>query len=248
MALHASPLPRRPLTAIGSSVFLASLGTSIANVRLPTLADHFGARAQQVQWVVIAYLVASTALIMRTGRLGDLFGRRRMLLVGIIVFTLTSTLCVISKRTGWRILLWVIEVRFLTRPAEKTSATLRPTRSQPRSLLSMARLKSARSRIWPASLRRMRIAQIYFGMGWCFWPAKRPLLQADRQARMTERFVVGMAVPPLRRMPSHRRLRAGAKSYHTGRRRSACQRTAFVGATQNRRLISVQVCLPYCRR
>lgn len=55
-------------------MLLASLGTSIANVGLPTLVQAFGASFQQVQWVVLAYLLAMTALIVSVGRLGDLLG------------------------------------------------------------------------------------------------------------------------------------------------------------------------------
>lgn len=87
---------RSPLGAIGTSVFLASLGTSIANVGLPTMADHFGTSPQQVQWVVVSYLVATTALIVGAGRLGDMLGRKRMLLVGIAIFTFASVLCTIA--------------------------------------------------------------------------------------------------------------------------------------------------------
>jgi len=54
---------------------------------------------------------------------------------------------VISKRTGLRVLLWMIEVRCLTRPAALTSATFSFTRSHPRKLLSMARLMRANSRV-----------------------------------------------------------------------------------------------------
>lgn len=98
MASSIPLISRWPLAAIGSGVFLASLGTSIANVGLPALAEEFGTSMQQVQWVVIAYLVASTALIVGAGRLGDLFGRRRMLLVGIMVFTLASASCAAATR------------------------------------------------------------------------------------------------------------------------------------------------------
>src|SRR3989338_7581426 len=52
----------------------------------------------------------------------------------------------ISKRTGLPVLLWIIEARSLTRPAANTSRTRSATRSHPRSLLSTALLKSARSR------------------------------------------------------------------------------------------------------
>lgn len=74
-------------------MLLASLGTSIANVGLPTLAQAFNASFQQVQWVVLAYLLAITTLVVGAGRLGDLFGRRRLLLAGIVLFTTASVLC-----------------------------------------------------------------------------------------------------------------------------------------------------------
>lgn len=74
-------------------MLLSSLGTSIANVGLPALAQAFGASFQAVQWIVLAYLLAITTLIVSAGRLGDLIGRRRLLLAGISLFTLASILC-----------------------------------------------------------------------------------------------------------------------------------------------------------
>ena len=74
-------------------MLLSSLGTSIANVGLPTLAQAFSASFQQVQWVVLAYLLAITTLVVSAGRLGDIIGRRRLLLAGIVLFTLASVLC-----------------------------------------------------------------------------------------------------------------------------------------------------------
>jgi len=73
-------------------MLLSSLGTSIANVGLPTLAQAFGASFGHVQWVVLAYLLAITTLIVSVGRLGDLTGRRRLLLAGIVLYTLGSGL------------------------------------------------------------------------------------------------------------------------------------------------------------
>lgn len=73
-------------------MLLASLGTSIANVALPSLAEAFDAPFQAVQWVVVAYLIAITASIVSVGRLGDLVGRRRLLIVGLAVFTAASIL------------------------------------------------------------------------------------------------------------------------------------------------------------
>ena len=81
------------LAALALAMLLPSLGTSIANVALPTLAAEFSAPIRQVQWVVIAYLLAVTTLVVTTGRLGDLYGRRRLLLGGIAVFALASACC-----------------------------------------------------------------------------------------------------------------------------------------------------------
>lgn len=74
-------------------MLLSSLGTSIANVALPTLAQAFNASFQEVQWIVLAYLLAITTLIVSAGRLGDITGRRRLLLAGIFLFTVASVLC-----------------------------------------------------------------------------------------------------------------------------------------------------------
>ncbi|MEU6865453.1 MFS transporter [Streptomyces sp. NPDC046876] len=89
---HTHPA-RRALAALSLSMLLSSLGTSIANVALPSLAKAFNASFQDVQWVVLAYLLAVTTLIVSAGRLGDLLGRRRLLLAGIGAFTAASALC-----------------------------------------------------------------------------------------------------------------------------------------------------------
>ena len=81
-------------------MLLSSLGTSIANVGLPTLAQAFNASFQEVQWIVLAYLLAITTLIVSVGRLGDLTGRRRLLLGGIFLFTVASVLCGVAP-TLW---------------------------------------------------------------------------------------------------------------------------------------------------
>lgn len=84
---------RLALASLSLSMLLSSLGTSIANVGLPTLMQAFNATFQEVQWVVLAYLLAITTVIVSIGRLGDLMGRRRLLLGGILLFTGASALC-----------------------------------------------------------------------------------------------------------------------------------------------------------
>ncbi|MGE8174954.1 MFS transporter [Pseudomonas fluorescens] len=94
------PSVRWALASLSLSMLLSSLGTSIANVGLPTLAQVFNASFQEVQWIVLAYLLAITTLIVSVGRLGDITGRRRLLLAGIFLFTLASALCSVAP-TLW---------------------------------------------------------------------------------------------------------------------------------------------------
>ncbi|WEX73938.1 MFS transporter [Sinorhizobium numidicum] len=87
-----APSARWALASLSLSMLMSSLGTSIANVGLPTLAQAFTASFQEVQWVILAYLLVITSLIVGVGRLGDVTGRRRLLLAGIFLFTVASGL------------------------------------------------------------------------------------------------------------------------------------------------------------
>jgi|LNFM01.1.fsa_nt_gb MFS family permease len=84
------------LAALSLAMLLPSLGTSMANVALPTLATSFDATMAEVQWVVISYLLAVTSLIVGAGRLGDIIGRSRLLLVGIGLFAAASVACAVA--------------------------------------------------------------------------------------------------------------------------------------------------------
>lgn len=87
------PATRWALTSLSVSMLMSSLDTSIANISLPSLAEVFHASIQSVQWVVLAYLLVITTLIVSMGKLGDLIGRKRLLLIGIGLFTVSSVFC-----------------------------------------------------------------------------------------------------------------------------------------------------------
>jgi EmrB/QacA subfamily drug resistance transporter len=91
---------RWALAGLSLSMLMPSLDTSIANAGLPTLAQAFTASFPAVQWIVLAYLLAVTTLIVGVGRFGDITGRRRLLLGGIFLFTLASLLCGVAP-TLW---------------------------------------------------------------------------------------------------------------------------------------------------
>lgn len=90
------------LAALALSMLLSSLGVSSINVALPELTVAFSASFPQVQWITIAYLVAVTTFILLVGRLGDLLGRRRLLLAGIGLFVTASAFCALAET------LWVL--------------------------------------------------------------------------------------------------------------------------------------------
>lgn len=92
------------LASLSLSTLMASLGVSIANVALPTLTEAFSTSFQSVQWVVISYLLSITVMIVSIGRLGDIFGLRLMLMIGVIIYTLASLACGISP-TLWGLIL-----------------------------------------------------------------------------------------------------------------------------------------------
>ncbi|HNH49653.1 MAG TPA: MFS transporter, partial [Myxococcota bacterium] len=81
-----TPSHRSALAGLSLLMLLSSLGTSIANVALPAVARAFAAPFSQVQWVVLAYLLGVTTFIVSAGRLGDLYGRRRLLVAGLLLF------------------------------------------------------------------------------------------------------------------------------------------------------------------
>lgn len=98
--MHHHPLSmttnRLALAVLAAATLLAALGTSIATVALPTLAQVFSASVQQVQWVVLSYLLAVTVAIVVAGRLGDLYGHRRVLIAGLALFTAASLACALA--------------------------------------------------------------------------------------------------------------------------------------------------------
>ena len=94
---------RAALVSLSLSMLLAALGTSIANVGLPSLAQAFDASFHAVQWVVLAYLLAITAVIVGAGRLGDRWGRRRVLLAGLLLFAVACALCAAAPSLKWLI-------------------------------------------------------------------------------------------------------------------------------------------------
>ena len=88
--VHASGLA---IAALAVSMLLSSLAVSVVSVALPALSAALAATLDGAQWIVLAYLLATTIAIVPAGYLGDVFGRKRVLLGGLLIFTAASLAC-----------------------------------------------------------------------------------------------------------------------------------------------------------
>ncbi len=85
------------LVVVCLAMFMNALDSSIVNVALPAIQRdlHFGASG--LTWVVTAFLISFGSFLLMAGRLGDLIGRRKVFLTGIVVFTVSSMMCGIAQ-------------------------------------------------------------------------------------------------------------------------------------------------------
>jgi EmrB/QacA subfamily drug resistance transporter len=90
--------PRRwwALAATCFGLFMALLDVTIVNVALPTIGNDLNASFADLQWVVNAYALTLAVLLVTAGRLGDLFGRKRLFMLGLGIFSLGSLCCALS--------------------------------------------------------------------------------------------------------------------------------------------------------
>lgn len=75
------------------AAFMDLLDTTIVNVALPSIQEDLDATAAQLEWIVSGYVLAFAVVLITGGRLGDIFGRKRMFLIGVAGFTLASASC-----------------------------------------------------------------------------------------------------------------------------------------------------------
>ena len=88
--------PRLVLLTCILASSLAFIDGSVLNVALPAIGHSFGAATAEVQWVINAFMLPLSALLLIGGAAGDLYGRRRLLIGGIALFTTASLLCAVA--------------------------------------------------------------------------------------------------------------------------------------------------------
>jgi EmrB/QacA subfamily drug resistance transporter len=100
----AAALPRwRVFPALSLGTIMAVLDISVVNIALPTLSRTFGAPLTTIEWVVLAYVLTITGLLLTMGRVADLLGRRRVYGTGQLLFTAASVLCAAAPTERWLI-------------------------------------------------------------------------------------------------------------------------------------------------
>jgi len=87
------------VAALGVGIYLAALDISIVNAILPVVADAFATDLTAIQWVVTSYLLVQSALLLAVGRLADLWGHKRIYLLGLTVFIVSSVICGLASST-----------------------------------------------------------------------------------------------------------------------------------------------------
>src|SRR4051812_12678952 len=78
------------LVAVCTGVFMLLLDITIVNVALPDIQVELDASLSDLQWVIDAYALSLAALLLTAGSLADLYGRRRVFVIGVVLFTLGS--------------------------------------------------------------------------------------------------------------------------------------------------------------
>ena len=88
--------PSRVLAVVGLAVFLSVLDLFIVNIAFPDLRRDLGGSLPGLSWVLTAYAICFAAVLVPAGRLGDIYGRRRLFVIGLGLFTLGSALCAVA--------------------------------------------------------------------------------------------------------------------------------------------------------
>jgi EmrB/QacA subfamily drug resistance transporter len=89
------------LGAMCFALFMIMLDNTVVNVALPSIQRSLGASLSGLEWTVNAYTLTFAVLLVTGGRLGDIFGRRRAFMFGVVIFALSSATAGLAPSAGW---------------------------------------------------------------------------------------------------------------------------------------------------
>jgi len=88
------------LAVVGAAFFMTILDVAIVNVAIPSIQIDLHIAESTVQWVITAYAITFGGFLLLGGRMADLLGRRRIFIVGLVLFTLASLACGLASSAG----------------------------------------------------------------------------------------------------------------------------------------------------
>jgi EmrB/QacA subfamily drug resistance transporter len=97
---HAADRRWLTLAIVGAAFFMTVLDVAIVNVAIPSIQRELNVAETTVQWVLIAYAITFGGFLLLGGRMADLLGRRRIFIVGLVLFTLASLVCGLANSAG----------------------------------------------------------------------------------------------------------------------------------------------------
>src|SRR5579872_2459880 len=100
MKLRRPTSPAWTLAIVSIGLFMVVLDNLVVNVALPSIHRDLGGSIQALEWTVSAYVLAYAVLLLTGAALGDRFGRKRMFIGGIALFTLSSAAAALAPSTG----------------------------------------------------------------------------------------------------------------------------------------------------
>src|SRR6266498_5566412 len=91
------------LVAVAFGLFMIMLDNTVVNVALPSIRRDLGISISELEWVFNGYALTFGVLLLTGGKLADLLGRRRIFIVGLVVFTAASLACGLASSAGFLI-------------------------------------------------------------------------------------------------------------------------------------------------
>jgi EmrB/QacA subfamily drug resistance transporter len=112
------------LSVTGIGTLLTNLNTSTLDVALPVVSRHFNSSAVASSWVLLSYMLVTTSLMLVFGRLADMFGRRRLYILGLVVFIIGSLACGLAPNIWTLVLCRVVQAIGAASQVSNTTALL----------------------------------------------------------------------------------------------------------------------------
>jgi len=97
------------LVTVSLGSFMFSVDTHVCTIAFPRLTEVFGVETSTIMWVTVSYLLVSTSLLLVVGRLGDIYGRKKVYIAGLVLFTAGLVLCSVSRSVGQLILFRIVQ-------------------------------------------------------------------------------------------------------------------------------------------